>query len=639
MFTKTVKKLILLLLVTVMLFSSTACGKNNGSENNNVVKETSDFFFKDGKSDYSIVIPKDADSLEITASRELKNFVEEATGFALPIITDEGLKHNADNKYISIGDTALASAVNFKVTAKNGKEQSFKIKTFGKSIFLLGASKLGTLYSVYEFLKYELDYEYYFTDVYSLKQNVANLDLKEYDVTEIPDIGQATGYSVGWIDYSVKNRQRLKVTAVKDWLMPINGSYLSVHNVMLMFPLDKFLSEHKDFYTEDKTQLCFTAHGKQEEQQAMLDELIKIVKKSLKDSDGNIFTMSLMDNMGVCPCDSCRALKDKYGADSVGGLLILNKLSDYFKGWFKTEEGKPFERDLKFMLLAYQDIKEAPTSSEFKCNDNVGVYIALDSFHYSYGLDAEANKDLMEIVRSWRKYTNLFMYYRYAVNFNHYFIPYDSFYEMQDFYKEVADNGAFIINEQSQTQNKTTCVAWGNLKAYLATKLRWDVDADVTKLTKGYFDTCYLDASDLMYSVYLQYKAHFALAKQKLIDGELSGVKMNALGSIFGEINNAKIWDAKVVKGWYDTMLTALKKIETKKDSSLKYQKAYEMICAEIVSPLYLMLVVNKDAYSVSQINEFKAQFKAYCDIASVDAFYDSNNGSINNLYDILGIV
>ena len=142
-----------------------------------------------------------------------------------------------------------------------------------------------------------------------------------------------------------------------------------------------------------------------------------------------------------------------------------------------------------------------------------------------------------------------------------------------------------------------------------------------------------------MYSVYLQYKAHFALAKQKLIDGELSGVKMNALGSIFGEINNAKIWDAKVVKGWYDTMLTALKKIETKKDSSLKYQKAYAMICAEIVSPLYLMLVVNKDAYSVSQINEFKAQFKAYCDIASVDAFYDSNNGSINNLYDILGIV
>ena len=641
MLRKTFNKLILLLIVVVLLFSSTACnkGKNNGDGNNNVVRETEGYFFKDGKSDYSIVIPKDADSLIITASRELKNFVQESTGFDLPIVTDEGLTHQTDNKYISIGNTSLASSVNFKFTAPSGKEQSFKIKTFDNSIFLLGASELGSLYAVYEFLKYELNYEYYFTDVYSLKQNVANLSFKRYDVTEIPDIGQSTGYSVGWIDYSVQNRQRLRVTAVKDWLLPINGAYLSVHNVMLMFPLDKFGVEHKDFYTEDKTQLCFTAHGNESEQQAMLDELIKIVKKSLEDSNGNIFTLSLMDNKGVCPCDACRSLKNEHGADSVGGLIILNKLSDYFKEWFKTEEGKPFNRDLKFMLLAYQDIKEAPTSG-FKCNDNVGAYIALDSFHYSYGLDAEANADLMEVVRSWRKCTNLFMYYRYAVNFNHYFIPYDSFYCMQDFYKEIVKQNVLLVNEQSQTQNKTSCVAWGNLKAYLATKLRWDVNADLNAVTKNYFDTCYLDASDLMYSVYLQYKSHFALVKQKLANGELSGVKSDALGSIFGGINNAKIWDAKIVKGWYDVMLTALKTIEEKKDSSTKYQKAYEMICAEIVSPLYIMFVVNKDAYSNSQINEFKSQFKTYCDIAQIDWYYDSStSGSMSNFYKIHGIV
>ena len=633
---KFVKSFICIVLIFSCCLSSLAC--KNQSETGAVVP-TKKSLIKDGVSEYVIVMPEKASDTVITATREIKNFFEEATGFSFPVISDTHVDYSKD-KYISVGKTKLAEKKKFTVSKEQVKEQGFKIKTIGDSIYLLGASDLGTLYSAYEFLKYELEYEYYFTDVYALNRNVANVSLKKYNLTEIPDIGQLTEYTVGVIDNSVKNRQRMRVTAVEDWLIPANGAYLSVHNAFHILPKVVYEKTNPNFYTDDATQICFTAHGVEKDENDMINAIVDCVKKGLEESVGSVFSLSHMDNADACTCDKCLEIARDYGSNSAAPLILLNKVSDYFKGWFETEEGSAYaDRELKFVFFAYQDFIEPPTNKNLKCNDNVGVYFASDSMNYSLSLDAEGNKEIMEYLRQWRNFTDLFFYWTYGVNFNHYLIPYDSFYSKQDLYKEFAKSNAYAINDQNQVQNRTNSVSWGNLKTYLSTKLRWNVNANLAELTRGFFNTCYLEASDLMYSVYLQYKAHFEKIKTDVEAGKIAGVNIGALGSIFGAINKPELWHTEIVRGWYQKMKQALEIVGAKRNEDQRYQRAYEMIAAEIVSPIYMMIALHETEFSDSEIYRLKVEFKTYCQVAKIDNHHDSSKTAIEELFENLGIV
>ena len=59
------------------------------------------------KSEYSLVVPADADAYETFAAQELQTFLRESTGASLPIIADTGLTYDNTKSYISVGDTVL----------------------------------------------------------------------------------------------------------------------------------------------------------------------------------------------------------------------------------------------------------------------------------------------------------------------------------------------------------------------------------------------------------------------------------------------------------------------------------------------------------------------------------------------------
>ena len=65
---------------------------------------------KNKKSDYKVVIGKDALRAEKYAAEELVYFLNESTGCELPIVTDENLDENG--KYLSVGNTKLLTAAN-----------------------------------------------------------------------------------------------------------------------------------------------------------------------------------------------------------------------------------------------------------------------------------------------------------------------------------------------------------------------------------------------------------------------------------------------------------------------------------------------------------------------------------------------
>ncbi|MBQ3493012.1 MAG: DUF4838 domain-containing protein [Clostridia bacterium] len=652
-------KIISILLGILLLFNTVACSKETTAKQNPnhyaKITETNDYLIYHAKSDYEIIVPEESDDNIMTAAVELQELFEEATKIFLPIKTDSQVDYTNNSKFISLGNTDFFPESAFENLIKSEKQQAFAIKTVDKSIFVQGNTTLATLYGVYELLNHLFNYEYCFTDVYSLDKNVTDLKLMNYQIVEIPDIDYMVAPSVGYINYNTLNGRRMRALQFKDWSIP-QINFNNVHNIFHIIPPETFnnakdqANYHPKWFSLDGEQACFSARGDEVEYQAMLEQFATVIKNGMKDTDATVFNISLRDNIGSCACDNCVDALTKYGANSALFIMFCNDLSEYFTEWFKTEEGKPFKRDLKIMVFAYQDTlmaptvlnektnKYEPTYPEVVCNDGVGVFIAMDSFYYTYDLTDTENKGFYENLKSWKALTDHFSFWVYDVNFNNYFYPYDSFYSKVELYKFLYELGTVVLNDQAQTQNIGSCTAWGNLKSYLSTKLRWNVDADIYTLTKNYFDTCYKSASDTMYSVYIQYKAHFDRIKQNLEDGLYTSVKKHDIGSIFGGIGNKELWPKPMIEGWYNSFLTALDQIKDLEATDKKaYDIAYQMICAEIISPLYILISLYGSDYE--NLNSLKQDFKKYCVASKINSYYDSTqNGGIENLFNILEI-
>ena len=123
-------------------------GGESATHKNDSVK-TSDFLVKDGKTSYQILYPADAAKTVLTAVDELKLFFKEATDIALTAVSDA--EYDAAGNYLSVGETKLLAVAELTVDKALLGEQGAQVRTKNKSVFMCGASDLGTLYSVYEF--------------------------------------------------------------------------------------------------------------------------------------------------------------------------------------------------------------------------------------------------------------------------------------------------------------------------------------------------------------------------------------------------------------------------------------------------------------------------------------------------------
>lgn len=95
------KKLLALLLALVTVLSFAACGSSDNPDNpdnpdkpNHNVVETQDKFYKDGSSEYKIVIPAEASDNVNLAASELNVFLTEAAGVTLPIVKDDSVTYD-----------------------------------------------------------------------------------------------------------------------------------------------------------------------------------------------------------------------------------------------------------------------------------------------------------------------------------------------------------------------------------------------------------------------------------------------------------------------------------------------------------------------------------------------------------------
>ena len=131
-------------LCATLLLASTACNKQTqtstgadtpiaGTEELGTVAGA--YLYRNGVSEYSILIPDDANDYETLAAQELQQNLLASTGNSIAIVTKKQLK-NA-NRVISLGHTYLWDQnVGKTLSRDNIIDSGYYITTVGKNIFI-----------------------------------------------------------------------------------------------------------------------------------------------------------------------------------------------------------------------------------------------------------------------------------------------------------------------------------------------------------------------------------------------------------------------------------------------------------------------------------------------------------------------
>lgn len=653
------KRTLIMAAVMSVVFAFSGCAKNGGATAKEPVdpvtpsptvevegtvheydvKDGSTDFLKDGASEYIIVYPADATSLEKTAVDEFNAFLGmAANGLTLRVETDTGKVFSESDKVVSIGRTTLYESAALGVDLSELGESGFIMKTKGDTLFLTGEGEYGTLYSVYEFFTQMFNYEIYNEDTIVIDKNVENRKMKVFDVKDIPDI-QINIASFGYVINNEQLRNRMRYRHDSLWLSP--GGNAPWHNFFVYIPKEEYLASHPEWFSGRETgssssaQLCLTAHGDPESREEMIDVFVsKIIKAAKENPQNNRITVTHMDSNEWCNCEHCTASLNKYGTDAALMVQFANDISRKVKAVIaESTDPDLMGREIDICFFAYYRTTEAPvsgfdeTTGEYipvdetvRCDDGVYVFCATYNASWMYSFLETQNYDTYEMMNQWRDLSDKYYLWTYCVFFRDYMLPLNSFNSMADNYKFFKQcNADYLFNQGQHNQNGAS-TGWSDLKNYLGYKLAWNVNLDINELIDDYFENVYREAAPAM----RDYFESFCTWTQTMVDETGIDYRCNI------DITNSVYWPKNIVAEWKADIDEAVDAIaEYKLSDPELYESLYNHIRLERISVDYMLLKYY--ANSLDNASELAKEFKSDCTKFGMSNASEQN--SINSLY------
>lgn len=590
--------------------------------------ETNDYFINNGTTSYKIVIANDASNEIIVYVKDLIALINEATNLTLEYVYEKDFKEN--DKFISIGNTSLFKKSGITLDYDELKSQGYVIKTINKAIYMNGFTDSSCAYAIYQFLTMTVNYEFYGPNTYYIDKNVSSIKLMNYDVVDAPDI-----------EYRMTSYNFAQGASVRKYRLTIEDAFMSVngvrwHNTFEYFPKATYLESNPEWYSDDGTQLCYTAHGNKESRLKMIEHVSDVIKESMiANPSKNVITFTIQDSDTFCSCTTCKNSKIKYnGANSAVIIQFLNEVSNNINSWFKAE-GKEYERDLKILFFAYLSTNVAPVNydsstntyspvdSSVVCNDDVCVFFAdiRGDYTHSYYDETSANDIYIKNMKAWTSVSKTFFFWTYSTNFRYYLTPYNSFNAMQETYKFAVECNTAYLYDQAQYNQGQSATGWSFLKEYLTSKLLWNVNLNQDALINNFFANFYSnEASTIMKQLFDEYRVLATYQTDVLGFSGASSIYHNALKSEY--------WPKNTLLKWINMFDDALKAIEPlrKKDVGA-YQTYYSNITSERVAYVYLLLKIYNASLSNDELTYYKKLF--HDDAEGNGMIYEGENGSL----------
>lgn len=636
---KKVKRIVALLLTASIVLPCVACKKEEEKSAIKTNKEigthvmtaedTDEYFVQNGVSKYEIVVPatqfdettKDS-KLEI-ACNELQYFVQKATDVKLRIISDDNTLENG--KYLSLGRTTLFEQTDIDVSFDLLGTDGVRIVSEDNVTYFAGNTSMGVIFAVYDFLEIMFDYDCFYQDCYQINTGLKDVRMKDFDVMDIPDFPlRAYNYGFqkivtsGTYDRQMYGYRMRTYYSPEDLYLPIykeadgtkNSPNKYAHNSFYYIPPEQYYDEHPQWFANDKTQLCYTGGGKEENFLAMTrlcaDKIINSLKIYRPDKYPLYKTVSITteDTQTSCKCEACLALAKQYGTITAANIIFNNKVNEYVREWMNAPENAEYYRDgFIINFFAYNSYLNPPTkynektgkyealSKEVELAEGTGVWFApFAPIDYQLSLWSEMNSTGKAQLDGWMALTDNIDLWFYATNYTQYAPFYDRFpfYE-EAMYQYLAESKK-INMYWSQTQFKAYNSATGfcYLQSYLEMKSVWNVNVDHAELTKKFFNAMYSDASDTMYDLFMGLRMHMQYTNKKY--------NLYRGGSGYVNYINKNYWPLTTLKQFTSLIDQSLGKIEKYKDVDQKY---YDSLWRHIESEWFefgfLLLEMYKD--------------------------------------------
>ena len=596
---------------------------SDSGEHGGVVEETEHKIIENGASAYKLVIPAETDVKTKKAANEFDTFFSEATDIKLEVITDAQATWSDTAKYISLGNTSLLENAEIEVSEAELGMQGYEIHTVGQSVFVASVGGLGALYGTYDLLGRLVGYEQFTANCYSLDTDVTELALPDFDIKEIPDFEwRVASYGAAFTNSVFRERMRMfhdqeiyisnaQVHTMLRTILPTKTHDEGLKNKYDNGTLEgDYEEDHPDWFMDSKQQLCYTAHGDEDEYEALIAEIVESCKKLiLSDPDHDYISLSQMDVNVWCSCDACSALKNKYGTNAASQIILVNDVAERVEKWLKDEQ---VGRDIQFVVFAYHQTEKAPAvrnsdgtysaiDNEVILRENVSVQIAPISANYIDSIYSEDNVTLYNLTESWLPCAKSFAYWGYDCYFGSYLTPYNTYGSMQDAMIRLHEINAKIIWMQG-AYNLRNQTGFDDVKTYLWSKLMWDRYANVNELIQNFFDNVYQEAGQDMYNAFLQMRIGMELQKTKNLD---KGIWQKPTTS-------TEWWDKRMMEQMLETFESAKMKIESYQFSDPKrYQVMMDSIVKESIFPRYLLIEAYASTYSNTELLEMKTTFRA----------------------------
>ena len=429
---------------------------------------------KNHKSDYVIVIPENPTKAQRYAASELAGYLTRISGAILPIVTADAAPKARE---IVIGKTGREGTPCECGLTNDG----YILKTEGEKLFILGENDRGNLYGVYGLLEDQLGCRFLARGVEKIPER-ADLCLNELDVTRCSVLEYRETF---WYDPETDPTFAIKRgfngSIYNNYTEEIGNGieyYYFGHSFFQYVSPDEYFDEHPEYFSmvdgkriREYTQLCLTN-----------PEVLEITKRKLRQNiidhpEAKIFSIAQMDWYNPCQCPECARVDAEEGCYAGTLIRFINALAASVADEFPH---------VIIDTFAYQYSRQAPRIT--KPLPNVCVRICSIECCFSHPLGecnetasfkdrTKAGATFQQDMDDWKRISSRNFVWDYTTNYKHYLAPFPNIHVLKDNIRYFVDHNVTGLFEQGNAE--TVSGEFGELRAYLISKIMWDLDVDV----------------------------------------------------------------------------------------------------------------------------------------------------------------
>lgn len=443
------------------------------------------YLFRNGTTDYAMVLPYGASKSEKTAAMELRTYLQKISGTRLKLLRKEPQR----GKFIFIGHNK--SVADEKPKAD---DETYHYITKDGNLYIWGGSLRGTMYGVFSFLENVMGVRWYtakYTKIPKRKVFVMP-NLRHSESPQLRGRFNCAYTPIHNLTWCAHNKMNEHFTALDNKYGGTSAIY-GGHSFFYLVPPETYFASHPEYYswrcgrrTCDNSQLCLS-------NPEVLPIVTNNVLKIIQENPGYwAYCVSQCDNTNFCECYSCTKIANKYGGQS--GLLL----------WFVNqvaEEVEKFFPEKKISTMAYLYSRKSPTG--IKPRDNVVIRLCNIECCFSHPLTSsqcERNMAFMQDLKDWSKLTTNLYAWDYVVNFFNYLSPFPDFNVLPENIRTFIKYGVTTLLEEGAYDARWG--AFSEMRTWVIAKLLWNPHQDVNKLVRQFCYDYYGNAAPKIYEFY-----------------------------------------------------------------------------------------------------------------------------------------